>query len=78
MLTLSYLQFCYCSFTDNRRPSPALSQPYSYSLVNFMNSTAMEKGGNRDGKQVLSSNDTYCTLNLWLIHHKVIKSQSDQ
>ncbi|XP_044022121.1 uncharacterized protein LOC122861577 isoform X2 [Siniperca chuatsi] len=37
--------------SDNKRPSLVLSQPYSYSLVNFMDFTAKQKGDNKDGKQ---------------------------
>ncbi|XP_041810446.1 protein ELYS-like [Chelmon rostratus] len=36
---------------DNKRPSLLLSQPYSNSLVNFMDFTAEQRGDNRDGKQ---------------------------
>ncbi|XP_070834668.1 uncharacterized protein [Chaetodon trifascialis] len=36
---------------DNVRPSFVLSQPYSYSPVNFMDFTAEQKGDKRDGKQ---------------------------
>lgn len=47
----------FCSFTDNTRSSHALSQPYSYSMVNFMDFTAKQRGDNRGGKQVLSPNN---------------------
>ncbi|XP_018545495.1 uncharacterized protein LOC108892440 isoform X2 [Lates calcarifer] len=36
---------------DEKRPSLAISQPYSYSLLNYMDFTAKQKGNNRDGKQ---------------------------
>ncbi|XP_051252076.1 uncharacterized protein LOC127361465 isoform X2 [Dicentrarchus labrax] len=36
---------------DYKKPSLVLSQPYSYSLVNFMDFTAKQKGDNRGGKQ---------------------------
>ncbi|XP_071355139.1 uncharacterized protein [Trachinotus anak] len=38
--------------SDNKRPSLVLSQPYSYSLLSFMDFTAKQKGDNRDGKQL--------------------------
>lgn len=38
------------SFTDDK--SFALSQPYSYSLVNLMDFTAKQKGDNKDGIKV--------------------------
>ncbi|XP_030299185.1 uncharacterized protein LOC115597438 isoform X3 [Sparus aurata] len=37
--------------SDNKKSSLVLSQPPSYSLVNFMDFTAKQKGDNRDGKQ---------------------------
>lgn len=52
ILTILILLFCFCSFTDNKRRSLVLSQPYSYSLVSFMDFTAKQKEDNRDDKQV--------------------------
>ncbi|KAG8013392.1 Protein ELYS [Nibea albiflora] len=40
---------------DNKRPSLVLSQPYSYSLVSFMDFTARQNEDNRDDKQKLLS-----------------------
>ncbi|XP_033498258.2 uncharacterized protein LOC117266931 isoform X1 [Epinephelus lanceolatus] len=37
--------------SDNKKPSFALGQPYSYTLVNFTDFTAKQKGDSRDGKQ---------------------------
>lgn len=37
-------------FSDYKRPSPGISQPYSYSMV--MDFTVKAKGDNRGGKQV--------------------------
>ncbi|XP_068436644.1 uncharacterized protein [Clinocottus analis] len=37
--------------SDNKRHSLVLSQPYSYSLINFRDFTAKQKGDSRNGKQ---------------------------
>lgn len=44
--------FRLCSFTDDMKSLLVLSQPPSYSLVNFMDFTVKQKGDSRDGKQV--------------------------
>ncbi|KAG7238537.1 hypothetical protein INR49_030810 [Caranx melampygus] len=37
--------------SDHKKPSLVLSQPYSYSLLSFMDFTAKQRGDNRGGKQ---------------------------